>query len=309
VVNVIPIIIWFLAVQIKYAPIVNLKLKPQKVAYRIQDKAFILNNCEKRDIFNYNIYIPKDWKLSTIHRGDSEFGWSLFFVKKDGSELQSLIILNSEGLGKLLFPISKTLNFHTAYDFEKRINYPNWTPIYLILKTISNPKGLEAIDEANTPNWKGFIKVIKNKERNLYDASLYSLKNDKTSGITVLFKGKTITSEQAKSIIASLEFKNIDMESTSLFEKGKNDLANEDFVSATLNFMNALYIDKDNPEFAYYLAFSLFKEADTDVRKARLDCSKTFLEYCLMLSPNYQEAKKLLVLVNNEIHQPGLAPK
>lgn len=300
-VNVIPITFWILFVNAKFKdqlPIIN--LKPQKIEYRIQDKSFILNNCEKRDVFDYSVHIPKDWKIGMISMGDSGFGWNLSFFNMDNSNLKAFIMLNSKGFGRLLLPISKVLNFNTVYDFEKTINYPNWSPIYLILKTVGSPKNLESIDEATTSTWRGFVKVIKSKEKNIYDGSLYSLKGNKTCSIAVLSKDGVITSEQAKSIIASLEFKAIDGQSESLFEKGKKDLSNADFVSASINFMNALYINEQNPEYAYYLARSLFEDSSVAGRKSRLGSSKKFLEYALKLNPSYQKTKELLVSVDNE---------
>lgn len=300
--NVIPITFWLLFVNVKFKdqlPIID--LKPQKIEYRIQDKSFILNNCEKRDVFDYSIYIPKDWKVGMISMGDSGLGWNLSFLNMENTNLKAFIMLDSKGFGRLLLPISKVLNFNTVYDFEKTINYPNWTPIYLILKTVGSPKNLESIDEATTSTWRGFVKVIKSKEKNIYDGSLYSLKRNKTCSVCVLFKDGAMSSGQAKSIIASLEFENIDRKSESLFEKGKTDLSNADFTSATINFMNALYINERNPEYAYYLARSLFEDSSVVGRKSRIGSSKKFLEYALKLNSIYQNAKELLVLVENEI--------
>ena len=299
-VNVIPIAFWLLFVNVKFKnqlPIIN--LKPQKIEYLIQDKSFILNNCEKRDVFDYSVYIPRDWKIGMISMGDSGFGWNLSFLNMDNSNLKAFIMLDSKGLGRLLLPISKVLNFNTVYDFEKTINYPNWTPTYLILKTLGS-QNLAGIDEATTSTWRGFVKVIKSKEKNIYDGSLYSLKRNKTCSIAILSKDGVITSEQAKSIIASLEFKATDGNSELLFEKGKEDLANVDFASATINFMNALYINERNPEYAYYLARSLFDDRSVAGRKSRIGSSKKFLEYALKLNPSYQKAKELLVSVDNE---------
>ncbi len=303
-VNVIPISLWLLFVNVKYKdqlPTIN--LKPQKIGYRIQDESFILNNCEKRDVFDFSIYIPKGWKVGNISMGDSGLGWNLSFLNMENSSLKAFIMLDSKGFGRLLLPISKVLNFKTVYDFEKTINYPNWTPIYLILKTLGSPNNLEGIDEATTSTWNGFVKVIKSKERHIYDASLYSFKRNQTCSVTVLFKDGEMNSAQAKSIIASLEFGTIETQSETLFEKGKTDLSNADFTSASINFMNALYINERNPEHAYYLARSLFEERSASGRKSRLGSSKKLLEYTLKLKPDHQEAKALLSTVSSEIQQ------
>jgi hypothetical protein len=252
-------------------------------------------------VFDFSLYIPKDWKIGNISMGDSGLGWNLSFLNMENSNLKAFILIDSKGFGRLLLPISKVLNFNTVYDFEKTINYPNWTPIYLILKTVGSPKNLEGIDEATTATWRGFVKVIKSKEKNIYDASLYSLKGNKTCSVCVLFKEGALNSVQAKSIIASLEFGAGERQSRTFFEKGKTDLTNADFTSAAINFMNALYSSEQNPEYAYYLARSLFEENSVSGRKSRLGSSKKFLEYALKLKPSYQEAKELLISVDNEI--------
>lgn len=303
-VNVLPITLWFLYVNTRYKqylPIVN--LKPKKIEYLVKDSGFISKDCGKRDIFDFSISIPKDWKVVSISKGDSGFGWNLNFINTDSSGPRAFIMLKSSGFGKLLLPMSKALNFNTVYDFEKTINYPNWTPIYLILKTSGIPKNLVSIDEAATLTWKGFVMISKSKDRNIYNGSLYSLKGSQACGIAVLFKDGVITPEQAKSIIASLEFGNVDRKSERLFEKGKNSLSNGNFTSATINFMNALYINEQNPDYAYYLALALFEDVDAAGRKARLGSSKRFLEYAVKLNPDYKEAKELLLSVNKELQK------
>jgi len=290
-----------LMVKIKLKNDTSANLKPQKIGYHITDRTYILNNCEKRDIFDYSVYIPKDFKIGSISIGDSKFGWTLALVKGDGSKLQSFIILESKG-SEYLLPLGKVFGFKTAYDFEKRINYPSWSPILLVLKTVGS-QNLVGIDDATASTWRGFIRIgnSKDKEKKFYDASLYSLQSNKACKALVLFENKLMTSEQAKSIIASLEFKDIEKNSELLSERGKNDLSNMDFVSASINFMNALYFDKKNSEYAYYLARSLFEDNSQGGRKGRLYSSKRFLEYALKLNPNHQEAKELLVYVDNEI--------
>lgn len=285
-----------------------INLKPQKIEYQIQDKSFILNNCEKRYIFGYSVYIPKDWKIGNISMGGSGFGWNLSFFNMENAHLKNFILLDSEGFGGVYLHMSKILNFNTAYDFEKAINYPNWALLYTVLKTVSS-KNLESIDEATTFTWRGFVKIVKSKESDFYVGSLYSLKRNKACSITILSKEGVMASEQAKSIIASLEFSAIDRQSEPLFENGKADLSKADFTSAAINFMNALYINERNPEYAYYLARSLFEDSSSSGRTSRLGSSKRFLEYVLKLNPSYQEAKELLAAIDKEIEQTNLSAK
>lgn len=299
-----PIVLWFLYVNTRYKqylPIVD--LRPKKIEYLVKDNYFISNACERRDIFDFSISIPKDWKLASISKGDSGFGWNLSFISKDNSGLRAFIMLESSGSGKSLLPISKVLNFNAVYDFEKTINYPNWTPIYLILKILGTPKNLIGIDEATASSWKGFVKINESQDGNIYSGSLYSLKGNRTCGIAVLFKEGVITPEQAKSIIASLEFNNFDRRSEALFDKGKDELSKGDFPSAIINFMNALYINERNPDYAYYLARALYEDNESVGRKARLGSSKRFLEDTVKLSPDYKEAKELLPSVDKELQK------
>ncbi|MFH1199388.1 MAG: hypothetical protein V1650_04465 [Candidatus Omnitrophota bacterium] len=302
---VIPIFIWLFAFESKAAlvPI------PQKLMYHVQDDAYIWDNCEKRDILDYRVSIPKDLKIYMISRGI--YGWTIMFAKKDDFGRLSFIMLESGGDGKRFFPLSRVLNFKTVYDFEKNINYPSLNLACSTLRGLVNPSGTVYIDDASTSTWRGFIKGFKakDKDENIYSASLYSLKTDKSCNIAILVKNEAFTLGQAKSVIASLECVDINLNSAVLFEKGKDNLSVGDFISAALNFMNALYFDEKNPEYAYYLAFALSKQVDVDGRKNRLEASRNFLEYCLKLNPEHQEAKDLLVLVNDEIRQLNLLVK
>jgi hypothetical protein len=309
-VNVIAIAFWLLVVHVRLKdqlPVID--LKPKKVEYRVQDKSFILNDCEKREVFGYSVSIPQDLKIGMISMGSPGGEWNVGFLSMDNSDLKALIMLTSKGFGSLLLPINFALNFKTIYDFEKAIHYANWSPIYLVLKVIGAPKNLESIDEASASTWRGFVKVLRSKDKHTYDGSLYSLKNGSTCGIAVVSKDGVLTSGQVKSIIASLEFQAVKGSSESFFEKGKADLSGADFTSAALNFTNALYSNERNPEYAYYLARSLFEDSSAAGRKSRLGCSKRFLEYALTLNPSHAKAKELLISVGDEIKKAGVNKK
>lgn len=285
-----------------------LNIVPQKIRYQA-DKNYLLNNCQKRDVFDYSIYIPDDFVIVSVSKGDSDsmLGWILSLVERDSIETPSFIVLESESRYSSLF--SKMLGFKTVYDFEKAINSPSSSsPVILSIfrsVSIANLRDLVSIDDATGYAWKGFIRIynLKDKERLFYDASLYSLQNDKTCKVIISFRDKLMLPKQAKSIIASVEFKDSGRDARSIFEEGKAALSRGDFISAGINFMNAFYLNEQKPEYAYYLSRVLFEDTNKEGKKSRLKSSREFLECAIKFNPEYQEANELLILVDNEIKQ------
>ncbi len=286
----------------------NVNVKPQKIKYQI-DKTYILNYCQRRTIFDYSIYVPNNFGIISVSKGDSGRDLTLSLGESDSMQAGSFVILKSEGfLG--LAPLARMLDFRTAYDLEKAINYPSGILdgfILLILRSVSLPlKNLVGIDDAVSGNeWKGIVRRYFNKERGQwqYDASLYSLRADRTCRVSIFFRDKSILAEQAKSMLSLVEFNGYDVDVTAMFEDGKAFLANGDFISAGINFMNVFYRNENNSEYAYYLSRVLFEDTKKAGRKGRLRSSREFLGCALKLNPEYREAKELLILVDNEIKQ------
>lgn len=284
-------------------------IKPQKVKYCVIDKGFIFNNCEKINVFDYSVYIPKDWKLCGISKGSR---WSLTFTNTVGRDLDRFIVLESRNLMTGL-PFStgeiRRLGSYTAYDFERRIYYPALSPIFMSLKTIMTRREGESIDDVVADTWKGFVRKIKHLEKSIYEGSIYSIKGNKTCNIVVFFKDGAMIAEQAKSIIASIEFPEARKDSKALFEEGKIFLNNGNFLSASINFLNAFYINENSPEYVYYLALSLFRNNENSYIHNKLAFEKELLETALKLNPDYQEARELLVAVDREIEQTNPSAK
>lgn len=284
-------------------------IKPQKVKYCVIDKGFIFNNCEKINVFDYSVYIPKDWKLSGMSKGSR---WSLTFANTVGRNVDRFIVLESRShMTGLPFSTGeiRRLGSYTAYDFERRIYYPALSPIFMSLKALLTRREGESIDDVAADTWRGFVRKIKYPEKSIYDGSIYSLKGDRTCNITVFFKDGAMNAEQAKSIIASLEFAEVYKDSKALFEKGKIDLSGGNFLSASINFLNAFFINENSPEYAYYLALSLFRDNNNFYMHNRLAFEKELLVAALKLNPDYQEARELLVAVDREIEQTDLSAK
>ena len=112
--NAIPIISWILLVNTKFReqlPAIN--LKPRKIEYRIEDNAFVSNNCERRDAFDFSLFIPKDWKIGRVSREDG-FNWNLSFVNMENSDWKAIVILDSQALVKYC---SQLASFLTSIRF------------------------------------------------------------------------------------------------------------------------------------------------------------------------------------------------
>jgi tetratricopeptide (TPR) repeat protein len=283
----------------KSLPSSNIKL--QKMEYRIRDEQFISKNCTYRRIFDVNIAVPQNWEIGIISKEDSDSGWSVSFIDKEKRGLDAFIIVKSKGFGKSLAPVSKVLGFDTLYDFEKRINSPTRSPIYAMLKTLILPPSLKAVDQAITPAWKGFIKISTSNGKNIYDASLYSIPEKTTCAVMVVCKEKRLSPQQAKSIIASVKFEAPVITIGDFFQEGKNALSRSDYTTATLDFINALYLDEKNAEYAYYLGRALSEDPGEAGIKPRLNSAKRFLDYALKLQPDHQKAKKLYRSVSIEL--------
>lgn len=301
--------LWIAYAKVKYKellPMVN--QRPQKVEYLVKDRQFLLGECEKKNIFGYSIYLPKGLELSHISKGEPPFGWNVGLIKRKNSDVRVWAILDSKSSGEgMLSGISKVLKFDSGYDFEKRLNYPTWSPIYLIMKVLGTPRNLEALEEATSSSWRGFIKAAypKEKKRWIFECSLYDIegRGRGSGGVVLMFKDEEMTLEQARDIIASLRFEEVKKDSIEFFNLGKKELSKKNFTDASINFIDALYMNDQNPEYSYYLAWSLFEDDSQAGMKVRLGSSKKFLECALELNPDYQEAKDLLISVNNKIQQ------
>lgn len=297
----IPLFIGYMKIRYKdLLPVIN--VRPEKAIYEVKDSEYLMNNCQKQNLFGFRIYLPKDLKIVYIRKGERFLSWNLYFGKMENKDLKVAMFLNSKSLGdEYLLPLARVLKFKNSYEFEKRLNYPNWGPIYLMLK-IMGAKDLVRIEEVTTSDWKGFLKIMHSKEKNrwVFDCSVYSLKSKSSAGITLIFEDEEMTTSQAKDIMASLKFEMDKKYDFEFFNQGKMCLSDGNYTSASVNFINALYINSQNPEYAYYLAYSLFGDDSEAGRKTRLRSSRNFLDYALNLDPRYQEAKELLSLVNKK---------
>jgi hypothetical protein len=281
-------------------------LKPQKTEYRITDEKFIARKCAYRNIGDIRIAIPDDWEIGLVSKEGPGNGWSVSFIEKNRAGLDAFLIVKSKALGKSLGPVGEALGFHRLYDFEKTINAP-YRPVFCtILRTLILPSHLNAIDETVTPTWQGFIKMSASNRENIYDASLYRIRGKATAGITVMGKEKTLSDQQAKSIIASATFEPVSVTGEVFFTEGKAALARSDYTAATIAFINALSIDGKNAEYAYYLARSLAEDRGYAGRKPRLNSAKRFSDYALKLQPNHQQAKQLYRAVAAELKKTEL---
>jgi hypothetical protein len=290
-------------------PLVN--VKPEKIQYIPKDEVYLGNNGEKVNIFNYSLYLPKESKLYHIENWGYGSTWILHFIKKGYDKKfnnLSLSVSSSTDVGIIFWPSGRILHFNSPYELGKTINYPTWSPLYLYWKIkflpgIKEPFLLKKKEEIATPYWRGFAYLKEINTSTLFMYDLYSNTNESSAFISgiLINRDNTITFDQMRDFISSIKFNQDKTNDALFFNQGKVALANADYNSAAINFFNAFYINKQNPEYAYYLGRSLFMDDLKTFRRDLLSDSKYFLEHALKLKADYQDAKELLNQVNNEL--------
>lgn len=109
-----------------------------------------------------------------------------------------------------------------------------------------------------------------------------------------------LTAGQARNILASLEFDTATKDPLEYFNQGRVKSDSGYYSGASIAFLNALYLDQKNADYAYHLARSLYENRYKTWRTSRLTSSRDFLDYALELDSTHQQAKELLSVVNEE---------
>lgn len=282
-----------------------LNTKPRKVRYEIVDPDYIKEQCTRHDIFSYSIHLPNDLTVLFVSRGPEGSSWFLWLTKRDLVSTKVVDHFNLADRSEIenFAGLSSLLRFDSFYEFDKRLSYPTWSPLHLSFKAMQGP--FEEVEDVTGSTWKGFVKITQQTvhdslRRDIYRCTAYGLTGNSSVSIHASITGGWITSYRMRDILASLEFKTEPENATESYTRGILALSDERYLDATISFLNALYIDDRNPQYAYYLAKSLFEDPSQPRRKGRLFASKDFLEYALALDSMYEEAKELLPIVEEE---------
>jgi hypothetical protein len=306
VVNIIPALLWVIFVSRVYKPVVD--LQPQKIELKLEDKDLI-DRSVRRVIFDYSLLIPQELRIAKVHTEHiAEGNWSVIFVD-EGLKPKNVIILENLGMGGMLLPISRVLNFSSVYDFESAVWHARFSPLYLVLKSLMVPRYCKSFDDVTTFHWKGFLSAYESEKKSfIYSGNVYDLKSEKTGAIAVRSQdGMTLAQE--RSILASVEFNAVKENADSFFKNGRQHLSDGDLVSAQIDLINALYRDQKNPEYAYYLARALYEDQSPAGRQGRLSSAKRFLMDTLQLNPDHQAAKEILIpLLTQSLKDAGAPP-
>ena len=278
------------------------RLVPQKAEYVISDSTYLKNECTKQEIFGYTVWLPDYMKVLTATR-EKDPPWHMLWLRGiDGGGNRVLINMTDEAYGQLLLPFmdGQQYRFKSAYELERAFSYPSWSPDWILLKSAA--LSLDSIEDATSSGWKGFVKLgpWTDGVNCTIISSMYDSTDEYSAEITIIFNQESMTIDQVKSILASLRFEKAESDTES-FERGLSELGAKQLMDASISFLNAFYLDPDNPEYAYYFAQSLLEDTSKTYRKRYLRLSKRFLEYSLELDSAYVQAVELLPQVNDEL--------
>lgn len=281
-----------------------IKGKPVVSHYQVDDSDGAAQHYVMRDIFKYRMALPRDAQINVIYKS-KEFGWDMVLSNGEEAGAGYTFFLNSGGL-QYLQPLARVLKFDSLYAFEKKVQYPTRSPLYLALK---QAMGLRTryVEEVYAVGWKGFIKSTRGsvQPQQSVECSLYSLDEHLTGGVSIHYQAGSLDTQEIKNILATLDFTHADMPASVFFQHGMQAFEAADYVSAAFNFMAALSRDSLQSEYAYWLAYSLYQNPALSARRMRLSSSRGLLLYALHYNTQDTKAQELLALVEEQLRRQG----
>jgi len=261
--------------------------KPQLIKLAEIDRSSLEDRLSVREIFNLSFLVPEDFAL----RGFDKKTGILTLGDITNTDKGFIMVENKPSLD-VARGVYKVMQFKNTYQFEEALYSNNWGIILLILREISLPHyGDDShIKRFEASTVKGFIKYgyRKDKDRWLYDCSVYDKLNNGIGNIVLILKGKDFSYDDAVRIISSIKIsKKGDAEK--YYQRGLQLLADGDPANAQFAFANAYYYMPEKAEYGYMLARTLSTNG-----KFSLNAAKKILEEILQLKPDYIEAKELL---------------
>ncbi|MFQ5905576.1 MAG: hypothetical protein ACE5JA_03300, partial [bacterium] len=282
------------------------RLVPERAEYVVSDSTYLKTQCKQQEVFGYSIWLPDYMKVLGAFYDKNPPEWSLWLRGIDGRGNRVMIVITDEGRGGYLFPFmdSEHRRFKSPYELERVLNYPSWSPNWMMLKltALSVPPGVVKVEDATSSSWKGFVMFgpWTDGVHNTIVSSMYDSTGEHSVQIMTTFNQKSLTVDQVRSILASLKFETV-QDDTNSVRRGLAELETRQYRDASISFLNALYLDPQNPRYAYYFAQSLLEDTSKAYRKRYLKLSKKFLEYSLGLDSSFVEAGGLLPKVNDEL--------
>jgi hypothetical protein len=286
---------------------------PVKVRYSVENMQYIKEECSELEIFGFSLFLPKELEVSSFARhgeNSEKKSFVLFFNFQGKDRGKGYGIISSESAGEEFLPFYWKESSFNAYEIEKRSLYRSrWLTVQILSPTFFVAMtDWDIIEDVSSDNWIGFVKQDKRecegKVSWTLECSAYSKDLKKSAGITLIFRDEDITINQVKSILATLKFLEQTKNADEYFRLGNKEKERENYKEAKLNFLNALYLEPENPKYNYNMALLLYeiyekeKEDNSDTKKElSLLEIKTFLTYALEVDPEHKEAKKLIDLI------------
>ena len=165
------------------------------------------------------------------------------------------------------------------------------------------------------PGWHGFVGIMEpftedkiinpsgNDNKWRLDASIYD-KEGQSAQVLLSFQEEYLNTGRAKDLLASFKFEPHDAEES--FQKGKTELSQNNWTDAMVHFLNALYLNEKNPEYAYHLARALYEnKSGGKAVESRRSSAPRILEDALKIHPDHQPSKELLETILQETQIPA----
>lgn len=261
--------------------------KPELIKLVGMDKLSLEDKFRIREILNLSFLVPEDFVI----RGFDKKTGILTLGDITNTDKGFVMIENKPALD-ITRGVYKVMQFKNTYQFEEALYSNNWGIILLILREISLPHyGDDSkIKRFEAATVKGFIKYgyRKEKDRWLYDCSVYDKLNNGIGNIVLILKGRDFSQDDALKIISSLKISKKE-DAVESYRKGLQLLDKGDSQNAQFAFANAYYYMPKEAEYGYMLARTL---STND--KFSLNAARKILEEVLQLKPDYIKAKELL---------------
>lgn len=269
--------------------------KPELIKLAEMDKTAMEDKFRMREMFNLSFLVPEDFVL---RRFDKKPG--ILTLGDSADTDKGFIMIEDKPSLDIARGVYKVMQFENTYQFEEALYSNNWGIILLILRDISLPhygddtqiRGFEA------STVKGFVKYgyRKDKDRWVFDCSVYDKLNNGMGNIVLILKGKDFSQDEALGIISSIQIsKKRDAEE--YYQTGIRLLDEGDSANAQFAFVNA-YALTDMPEAGYMLTRTILMNGK---QKFDLTGAERILKEVLTLKPDYPDAEKLLESVRKEL--------
>ena len=282
----------------------KLRSMPEVVSCTKPDYEVLSSGHEPRTVFGYTLHLPEDVHALIAFRGSKCTPWTVMLGSETGDSFRPVAHLSDKDMTELVFrALSEQYGFRTPYEFERRLGYPSWSPVWMAWKLFYGM--IDGVEHVSAHGWKGFVPILcpPDSFKGYLPCTAYDTTGESSARVMLFVDGEEMTVHRAKRILATLEFESDDRDAAEYFNQGIVSLDNRSYTDATLSFLNALYVDDTNPQYAYYLGRSMYEDECEAWTKGRLGTAERFLQYALELDSTYAPARELLAVVNREIEE------